>query len=79
MQVWTEFKIESYRGDWKDDKPHGFGILVSTDNDKYVGGIEAGEPNGLGALKTKLKEAYGEFSCWEEHGFCTVIDIDKNS
>ena len=79
VQVWTEFRIQSYRGDWKDDKPHGLGILVSTEGDKYVGGIEAGDPNGLGALKTKVKEAYGEFSCWEEHGFCTTIDLERDS
>ena len=37
MQVWAEFEVASYRGDWADDKPHGVGIMVSKKNDKYAG------------------------------------------
>ena len=71
MQVWTEFRVASYRGDWHDDKPHGLGIKVSKQNDKYAGYIEAGKPNGLGAMVSKEKESYGYFSDWVEHGLCT--------
>ena len=39
VQGWTEFKIASYRGEWADDKPHGVGIMVSTEDDKYAGEI----------------------------------------
>ena len=36
VQVWTESRVASYRGDWHDDKPHGLGIMVSDKNDKYA-------------------------------------------
>ena len=71
MQVWTEFEVASYRGPWKDDKPHGLGIMVSKKNDKYAGDVVAGKPNGLGAMVTNEKESYGYFSDWLEHGLCT--------
>ena len=53
--------------------------MVSTTDEKYAGGIEVGEPNGLGALKMKVKESYGEFKRWREHGYCTVTDLTKQS
>ena len=37
VQVWAEFEVANYRGDWADDKPHGVGIMVSKQNDKYAG------------------------------------------
>ena len=74
MQVWTEFRVASYRGSWLDDKPHGLGIMVSDKNDKYAGELAEGMPNGLGAMVTKEKESFGDFREWKEHGLCTLID-----
>ena len=74
-----KFDVIRYIGELRDDKPEGLGILYAANNDKYVGYFSAGEPNGVGALVTQTKESYGDFLEWNEHGHCTVLDMDRDS
>ena len=39
-----------YEGDWKDDKWHGRGVLVSADGSKYEGDLKDGNLHGRGVL-----------------------------
>jgi len=49
----VEFKKngEKYYGSWKNDKPHGYGLLIHGDCTQYFGEFERGEPWGKGEMR----------------------------
>ena len=50
--VWKRFGDKDthpkYKGEVKDGKPNGLGIIIYTDGSKYVGVFRDGKPNGKG-------------------------------
>ena len=51
-KVWKGFGDKDthhvYKGEWKNGKPNGLGVMTYPDGHKYVGEFKDGTPNGYG-------------------------------
>lgn len=67
----VEFVSEKcyYKGQWRNKKPHGVGILITHDEDVYEGYFQNGLPCGQGRLLYKNGDfLVGEFAEGKVHG-----------
>ena len=56
-----------YKGDWKNNKPHGFGVSLYPSGNKYVGYWKNGKIDGEGILT--LKDGRVMEGVWKENKF----------
>eukprot|EP00286_Rhodomonas_abbreviata_P015142 CAMPEP_0181318732 /NCGR_PEP_ID=MMETSP1101-20121128/17169_1 /TAXON_ID=46948 /ORGANISM="Rhodomonas abbreviata, Strain Caron Lab Isolate" /LENGTH=409 /DNA_ID=CAMNT_0023426233 /DNA_START=102 /DNA_END=1331 /DNA_ORIENTATION=+ len=58
-----------YKGEWKEGRPHGIGVLEISSNHRYEGQWEDGKPHGTGKCKYPDGTSYeGEFKLGVPHG-----------
>ena len=77
---WMEFgDIDSqpkYKGQVKDGKPNGVGVLINIDGSKYVGEWKNGERNGFGKFTDYMERTFeGEY---KDNRVWNGITYDKN-
>jgi hypothetical protein len=63
-----------YRGQFKNDKPHGRGKSMGTEG-SYIGDFEAGQRQGTGELRTSSHTYSGTFQNGKPHGIVIVHDV----
>lgn len=75
-----------YKGQMKNGKPHGIGVLIFENGLKYIGEWKNGSPAGIGAKLNKTELYIGNFKNSKKDGLgkifnvlSTNIFIDKNS
>ena len=67
----------SYKGDLKNGKPNGKGIMSYFNGDKYTGEFKDGILEGLGEFKSANGEIYsGEFTNGNRHGIGKIVFLD---
>ena len=65
-----------YKGQVKDGKPNGVGVLINIDGSKYVGEWKNGERNGFGKFTDYMERTFeGEY---KDNGVWNGITYDKN-
>jgi len=65
----------SYEGDIVDNEPHGYGIFLYANGDKYIGKCKYGKQDGYGKYLYKSGASYvGFFSYGKIHGIGTFED-----
>ena len=84
--VWKRFGDKDthrvYKGEWKNEKLNGLGVMTYPDGHKYVGEWKNGKYNGQGTFSWSNGNKYvGEFKDGVRHGQGTLTfpDGDKYS
>lgn len=58
-----------YKGQWRNKKPHGYGVMITEDEDIYEGYFQNGVPYGKGRLFYKNGDYFqGDFAEGKIHG-----------
>lgn len=59
----THDTYKQYRGQWREDKKHGFGVLFYRNGGVYVGQWETNQKHGLGVLLENSGDGTGDAAC----------------
>jgi len=75
--VWKRFGDKDthrvYKGEWKNEKLNGLGVMTYPDGHKYVGEFKNGKQHGQGIFTTPSGNKYvGEFKDGKQHGKGTL-------
>lgn len=72
-----DWRGDEYSGSWLDNKPHGQGVLTTSDGAKYVGEWEGGKAHGQGTYTETDGEKYvGGWRYNRFHGKGTFTKCD---
>ena len=79
--VWKGFGDKDthrvYKGEWKNGKPNGLGVITYRDGHKYVGEFKDGKKHGQGTWTSTEGEKYsGEWKGNDFHDQGTMIPTD---
>lgn len=73
---YTNLKNESYIGQCKNGKFHGYGNYTSKDGNRYVGIFENGKKHGSGIYTTSLYTFEGKWQYDKLQGLVILKDAD---
>ena len=54
LQLYNFHSISSYTGTWNNDQATGYGTIIYSNNDQYIGQVENFIPNGYGTMTMKV-------------------------